>query len=249
LKILYDNQITTTTTITPSSEDSNFPFETALFDKRLTRFGRTLGIISENIVFYNSDGFAFDEVLIANNNFTDSATVTIQANASDSWGAPSVSQVLTKYNNDYYYYTFDSVQEYDYVRLLIADSTNTDDYLKLTKIYIGDSITMPGINPSVDLPITTNSKVYENETGQIYTDKRTQMYGATVKFPIITETQRQSIKTMFTRVDITEPFFLLIWEDDLDVEPPLYARLTNEPAFKKLDNLLWTLDFSFRECK
>lgn len=250
MKILYENQIVSgTTAITPSSENANHPFSTAFYDERMSRFGRFLGKSSENIVFYNSGGFDFDDVLLAANNMTSSATVTFQAHASDSWGAPSVSQVLTRQTNGYYYYNWSSTQSYDYCRLVVSDTTVTDAYIKISKLFIGDSITLPGIDPAADMPNISKSVVNQNDSGQVYTDRRGKLKAATVVFPTITEAQRQELITFDEVVDIVQPFYLLVFENDLDVIAPLYCRLLKPFSYKKLKYLEWTAEFSFMENK
>lgn len=250
MKVLYDNEIVEgTTTITPSSENSNFTFETAFFDKRMSRFGRFLGKTSENIVFYNSGGFTFDEVLIGASNLTSSATVTIQANASDVWTSPSVSQALTRLDNAYYYYNFSSVQSYDYVRLVVADSSNTESYIKISKVFVGNSLVLPGIAPTAELPTVSNSVTSQSISGQVFSDRRTQIKGANVQFPVISETERQNLKTFFLAVDKTEPFYLFIWESDLDIEPPLYVSLVSDLVIQKAKGISYTVSFEFIENK
>jgi len=249
MKVLYNNDITSSTTITPSTQNNNYPFETAFLDTRMSRFGRFTGKTSENIVFYNSGGFSFDEVLIAANNMTSSATVTVQANASDSWGAPSVSESMTRLVNGYWYYNFSSVQSYDYIRIVVADATVTESYIKIAKVFIGQSLTLPGIAPTAELPVISNSLVSQNESGQVFADKRTQLKGANVNFPVISETERQNLKTLFTSVDKTDPIYLFIWENDLDIEPPLYCTLTTDLEIKKANGISYSANFSFIENK
>lgn len=276
MKILYDN---IDATLTPSSENSNFLFDTAFDDNRLSRSGRFTGITSENLLWNNSSGIPFSEILVANNNFSAAATVKFQAHIENIWTDPYINVTLTRLNNGYYYYNFDPVpspatdnvymdgsddtyadedgnnySDYDkeyyiYCRILVTDPTNTETYLKVSKVFIGDSLTLPGIDPSCDLPIESNSIIDRNLTGQIFTDRRIQIKSGKFKFPVITETQRQELITMFETVDITDPFFLLIWESTLDVEPPLYAVLNSNLNIKKLQNLLYTVDFDFQEVK
>jgi hypothetical protein len=55
----------------------------------------------------------------------------------------------------------------------------------------------------------------------------------------------------FDYVDLTLPFLVLFWENDLDVEPPLYAQLTNSLEITKNNQagLTWTLTLEFEEVR
>ena len=277
MKILYVNAVEDLTPV-PSTENSNFKFTTAFDDTRLTRFGKFTGYTSENIKWGSTTpGIDVTDVLIANNNITSSGVVKFQANIIDDFTSPPIDVTLARQTNGYYYYNVGTITpdqdnryvdengdfyvdqsgnyyvdfdqaNYLYCRFVITDPTNTEP-VKLSKAFVGTSITMPGMTPTSELPINTTSVVNQTDSGQIYADKRTQIKGANVSFPVITESQRQDIITFFNTVDITDPFYLLIWESDLDVEPPLYATLTEPPKFKKLRELLWSLNFGFIENK
>jgi len=279
MKVLYENSIDSNTTITPSSEDSNFTFETAFNDKRLTRFGRFTGIASENIVFSKSAGFDLDSVIVANNNISSSATVKFQAHIENVWTSPYLDVTLSRLDNGYYYYEFSTTptppnenfyedlsgdtyadesgnnytdfsgSAYVYCRILITDPTSSESYIKLSKVYVGLNKSLPGIAPTAELPITSNSVVEQSLSGQVFSDKRTQLKGANVSFPVINETERQTLKTFFATVDKTEPFYLLVWENDLDIEPPLYCTLTSDLEIKKANGISYSADFSFIENK
>ena len=268
MKILYKNNILNKT-IEPSSELSNFPFGLAINDKRLSRFGKTsqndLTILISDIL-----GIAFTDVLVGNNNIV--GTVKIQAHIDDDFTTPQFEASLTSdginwsvanltptpiaselvdENGDYLvdesgdFITDYTLSDFKFIRLVV----NSDAPIEFNKLFVGESIIMPGISPDCTLPITSNSEVEVNESGQIFTDRRIQLKSAGVSFPAVTETQRKEIIEFFGIVDITEPFWLMIWEDSLDVEPVLYATLTDSPSFKKAKGLLYSLNFNFREVK
>ena len=276
MKIFYDNEVDNAT-VTPSSENSNFPF-TALLDNRLSRFGRFTGKDSEYLIFNNTTGITLKEILIADNNFTENAVVKFQAHIQNTWNNPYIDVTLTRLENGYYHYNFASVpapatnnfyadesgntysdeignnySDYDkeyyiYCRLLITDDTNTTP-LKISKIFIGDSLTMPGIDPSCDLSTKSNSVIERNLTGQIFTDKRIQLKSGKFKFPLISESQKNELKAFFAEVDITDPFFLMIWENELEKEPPFYAVLSDNLNLKKTDSNYYSTSFEFEEVK
>ncbi|MGD8305206.1 MAG: hypothetical protein PVF17_01005 [Ignavibacteria bacterium] len=251
MKILYDN-IAMNSTITSFSENPYYEWDTALNDTRLTRYGRTLGVDDEWLMFESASAVDVDWVYISNHNITSGATVKIQGNATDSWGSPSVDQAMSYDSTyDYWYYNFSSTESYKYWRIYIDDPTNTDGYIQIAYVFIGEGLTMPGINPEVSVPYTSNAEVTKTPSGQAYGDRRVRLKGGGVTFPTITETQRQSMLDFFDYVDLTLPFLVLFWENDLDVEPPLYAQLTNSLEITKNNQagLTWTLTLEFEEVR
>ena len=63
-----------------------------------------------------------------------------------------------------------------------------EEVLKIAKMFIGQSLTLPGIAPTIGLPITSNSVVNQSQSGQVFSDKRVQLKGARVEFPVLSET-------------------------------------------------------------
>lgn len=77
---------------------------------------------------------AVTAIVILDHNFTAAATVTLQANATDAWGAPSYSQAIT-YNADIMVMFLS--QTYQWWRLTIADTANPDGYVAIGEMYLG----------------------------------------------------------------------------------------------------------------
>ena len=92
MKILYDNLVEDST-ITFSTE--TYLYEAAnIVDINTLKTWRSTSTTA-SVVFELSSADELDTVGIKNHNFTSGATIKIQANATDSWGAPTFSQTLT----------------------------------------------------------------------------------------------------------------------------------------------------------
>ena len=247
MKILYDNLVNSAT-ISSTTENPDYLFSTALVDSRLSRVGRTLDITGQDVKFSLTTAVDVTYIAITAHNFTSSATVKLQANTSDSWTTPAFETTLT----DCGAWCVDSFtkQTYQYWRLFIDDDTNSDGYIEIGYVFLGEDLTMPGMNRAMIIPQKTNSASSKSTSGQLYGDKRLNYKAAEIKFDVIEEDERQLIKAFFNYVDIITPFVLLIWEDDLDVEEPIYCNLTEELSWNKLDinGLLWSLSMKFEEC-
>lgn len=247
MKILYNNLVNNAT-IDLTTENPDYLFSTALIDSRLSRVGRTIDVSDQDVKFTFTSAVDVTYIAITAHNFTSTATIKLQANSSDSWTTPAFETTLT----DCGVWCIDNFtkQTYKYWRLFIDDDTNPDGYIEIGYVFLGESLTMPGMNRASILPQKTNSVSSKSISGQLYGDKRLNYKAAEIKFDCIEESERQIIKTFFNYVDVIIPFVLLIWENDLDIEPPIYCNLTEELSWNKLDvnGLLWSLSMRFEEC-
>ncbi len=384
--LLYDN-IVLDSTISSSSEASDYVWDTALNDIRLTRTGRTTGITSEWLKF------AFDTVqnagyvALLNHNLSEDAVITLEGNNTDSWGSPSFSETFslsdvgnlynskrvdskvyqdvlnsfsgtsptdyvqngtkdyawftanpTNYQNGSIYETvaLDLVSEtmvkwsalgsvfiqfrdgidgtnwgawttaidatlserrdkvyrymqirvlftdsawadstsyfqlvsptnliqdtiiesfteeaYKYWRLTFVDAANTDGYIEVGNIFLGDSLVMPAMDVSKIVAKKTNSDFSKSPGGQLFSNPRVQLKYAEITFPDVKEDKKSEVEDFSDTVDIHTPFILLIWQNDLDIEEPIYCNLTESIAFNKslTDYVSWTFSMKFEECK
>lgn len=247
MRVLYNNYVKSAT-ISALTEYPGFDFDSALKDTRRSRIGRTLAVEDQTITFDLGSARAIDYIVIFNHNFTDSATVTIQANSSDLWTTPPVDQTLTV--ADVINYNFSSSQTYRYWRLTVDDDTNTDTYLEISKVYIGSYLQMPYMSRDMEIPTASTSDVQESVGLQAYGDSGVIYKYGTVNFPVIADADKILMETMFNTIDKYIPYVLLIWENDLTSQPPLYVRNTADFTFKRVADLSgkkWSLSFSFKE--
>ena len=154
-------------------------------------------------------------------------------------------------DNDVRIVTF-AKQGFVYWRLVIADAGNPDGYVQIGNVYLGESLTLPAMDPAAQVPYKSSSIASKNATGQLYGDKRIRIHGGTVNFPDIDDALKQEMEYMFDVVDITTPFILLIWENTLEYFPPLYCNLTKDLEYarvKDVQGVYWTVNLSFEECR
>ncbi len=72
---------------------------------------------------------------ILDHNLSSAAVITLMGNTSDAWGAPAYSQVVA-WNTEKIGYYLD--QTYQYWRLQISDQSNSDGYIEIGELYLGD---------------------------------------------------------------------------------------------------------------
>jgi hypothetical protein len=87
---------------------------------------------------------------------------------------------------------------------------------------------MPGMDTGQALPIKSNSQADKTFTGQLSADRRINYKAAKFVFTAMSQTDKNNIDQFFFYCDVVTPFLLLIWENDLSVEMPIYAALTKD---------------------
>jgi hypothetical protein len=248
MKILYENFVVGST-ITASTGVTGYSFTDALNDTRLSRVARTSGKTDEWIKFNLGSAKDISEVCLIDHNLSATATITLQANASDVWTSPSFELVLT---SDTVIYQNFPTETYQFWRLSIQDTSNTYSYLQFSFIFLGGALTMPGMETGQIIPLKSNSISSKSYSGQLYGDRNIILKSAKINFPIIEHSEKQAIDIFFNYVDVVKPFVLLIWEDDLNIESPIYCALTSGLEWSRVANsqgVLWSLSLSFEECR
>ena len=146
MRIAYDNLLDDGT-LTESSQNTAYPAENVQ-DQRLAKPWRTLVLTAVTCIVNLGSAKAIDTIAIIGHNLTTSATITVNANAADSWGSPSYTTSLTALDNMVLKY-LTTAQTYQYWRFNLDDSTNTNAYLSIGRLWLGAKL-------DID-PASTNS--------------------------------------------------------------------------------------------
>lgn len=185
---------------------------------------------------------------LAGHNFSADARIWIQGNHWNSWTGPPFEQALV-WDKDIILENF-AEKEYPFWRFVLDNSNNADDYIKLGLVYLGTYLTMPYIEPAVEMPRRTVSVKTKSGSGQVYGRKGYRYYSFTVVYPpFIDSDDRKEIDQMFAQVLNVDPLFVLLWENSLDVFPPLYCTFIEPelPWRKSDEGRYWGLSVSFEE--
>jgi hypothetical protein len=153
------------------------------------------------------DSFALLFDLIGGNKFSSSAVLTLQANASNSWAAPAVSQVLSI---DAVYgiatYFFASDQTYRYWRLKIVDPKNANLYVETSKIVLGKGIQLAHLPArGFQDKLTDASDVKETKYGHRYSDLYPMRRTLSFNYPGLSDTDAATLQLAFRRNGSSTP--------------------------------------------
>lgn len=196
----------TSAIITSSSAESALPLSN-LQERQKTTMLRFTGDTSEWIKM-NLAGTAVDMAYIFGHNLTASATVTIEGNASDSWGSPSYQQTMTRsllYNQ--YVHIPVSTQTFPWWRITFADASNPDGYIEIGVPWMGVKFEPDGGYKVNSRPmLITNGIVIISDGGQASGIYKPSINGFEFNFFIDGTAQRQAWDTFRINVQNVKPF-------------------------------------------
>ncbi len=164
------------TTVTASTSDPSFPSSNLKHPFRSKRW-RSTSASSQSVVFDMQTSEDIDSVVILWSkedgiNLSNTATIRIQANATNVWTSPTVNELLT-INNTYeiasHYFT--TAQSFRYWRVLIDDASNPDGYVELGMVWLGKGIAIENAQNGFEFSVVDRSKTITTEYGHSYTDE------------------------------------------------------------------------------
>ena len=242
--ILYDN-ILDSSDLTVPTENLYFSVDN-LKETRLSRFYKSIDLIS-NITIDAGSAKRINSFFIANHNFTNGATITLEGNATDSWGSPAFSKVLTWQDDIIYDYDIDIT--YQFYRLVFDDSSNPEQ-VKLGRIMMGVFLEMPPMTPNQTLNSNTTSEVQYNKTGQSFPKEGYTFDSFEINVITFDWIKKGEIKTMFKTSVMLKSVILVMWENEPDLQPPLYGDL-NQSQFSITKSMsgknIFNMTLNFRE--
>lgn len=204
MKFLTTNLVTQSQTVlTASNINSNFPVTNLQNYLRSKRVRTAIGTTTLTVVIDVGTTEPVDSVVMLwpkedGIRLTDSATVKIQANATNVWTAPSVDQTLT-INNDYSVasHFFSSDQNYRYWRIVITDATNPYDYIELGVCWVGKSLEVDNASNGFKWKDIDRSNTVSNDFGHRYTDEYPISSALEFQFENLTYTQIETLVQAF----------------------------------------------------
>lgn len=142
------------------------------------------------------------------------AVITIQANATNTWSSPSVSQVLT-IDNTYeiasHYFTTD--QSYRYWRVKIVDKANANLYVNVGVIVLGKSEAIDNPDNGFTFTISDTSRQYVTDFGNSYTDEYPTFAQLDIQHSLLDYTDAQVIESAYRLNGIRLPVFITLDAD------------------------------------
>lgn len=230
-KLLYTNKITSSATLTASSEATDYP-ATNVYEENYAVPWRSTGVTSENIVCDFGAATTVDCIALGNINFQSTATVKIQGHTADSWATPDVDETITVTHLDGYtrsiYHDLTTAYSKRYWRISIADAGNSDGFLEIGSWFLGESITLDdNYDSSNTKTLVRNNIVHLTEYSQTYVYDRDWQWNFQLNWTNATETTRDALRLLHQTVrGPYQPFYLVL--DDTSPADAYYVRLSSE---------------------
>lgn len=209
IKIVYLNLVDQdSTVITGSTEDPFYPASN-IKDPRTTKKYRSTGT-SANVVFDFVTTEAVDTIMVRGDaldgrGFT--GTLTIEANATDSWGAPSYSNTLT-FDDEHNigFLTLSSAESYRFWRI----SGSGSSFFELSNVCMGQAF-IPGRNMTTRFSYLERdlSSKTQNEYGQFFITEKNRRDEMNIEFKFLTKEQTDDFMTMFDAVGESKPIWVI----------------------------------------
>ena len=229
-RILYNMDTWDGATITGSSQANADLVPANVVHDHVSKMWRTTGKASENIVFDLGTATKITAFSMFTFNLTSGATVTLQANASNSWGSPSYSQALTIATDadgavlPRIVYFLD--QTYRYWRVLLADSGNTATYLQIGRIAAGEYYELTrNINQNFNITMYDPSEGDRVPGRQTFFRNRNRYRRATVKYNLQSQAQTDKLSAIMLKTGNSRPLVLALDPTDRPSKDSMYCYL------------------------
>ena len=215
-------------TLTASSASADWPVD-FLQNRWPTLVHRTTGVSSEWWKWDLGAAQTIKYFVFWNHNFTSGATLTLQANSEDSWGAPPYSASVTWRAEKLIHYPD---QSYKWWRLVVANAGNPDGYLKGGYAYLGSYFEPTYNYQGKHRELTDPSIISLSFDGQAAAAEKTKYTGLTYEFAAVTDSDRAVLETIWDTLGLSEHWFLI--EDSSKPENVLYVKNTSSWAFESI---------------
>ncbi len=230
-RILYNLDAWDAATITGSSQANTDLAAANVVHDHVSKPWRTTGKASENIVFDLGSAKQITMFSMFVFNLTSSATVTLQANASNSWGSPSYSQALTMATNAdseviqrlVYFLN----QTYRYWRVTFADAGNADSYLQIGRIAAGTYYeAVRNIGQSFSINMIDPSEGEKAPGRQTFFRARKRFRRANIAFQLQNQTQTDKLSAVMEKVGNSKPLVLSLDPTSRPTKDSMYCYLS-----------------------
>lgn len=187
---------------------------------------------------------------IFSTNITDSATVKIQGHTTADFSAPDVDITMTRVDEDLYY-TIAGFSSKQYWRFFIDDPTNTDEYVEMGRVWLGDTTTITkGASRNFTESISDTSNISVSRSGQVYGDIGYRYRSYSLTFPYWSDTMKTTVDTFVESVIGGKPFVAILDENNIDKIPFMYSILEPGIDYNHMIGFTkWNSNLTFREAK
>ena len=212
-RILYNADTCDAATVTANSEVTDLEGSNVVEDF-IGLPWRSTGDTAEWIKFDLGSATLITCIGIFKHNLTSGATVTLEANATDSWGSPSYSQALTLASDAdsvmFEHIVFCLSETYQWWRITFADASNPDGYIQIGRVYAGEFYEFTrNYNANVERSWFDPSEGDDTPGRQDYKRSRKRYRRYTLGVTLQDETQSEKLEAIFRKIGNEKPCVLM----------------------------------------
>jgi len=210
-------------TISSSSEASELPDDNAV-DDFVAKVWRTTADTGQWLKFNLGSAKKITMVAIFGHNLTSGATITLEANSSDSWETPAYTKALT-WNEKAIVEFLD--QTYQWWRITFEDEYNPAEYIEIGRICAGEYIEPDiNVNQEVQKKWVDPSVIQESAGRQGYAVDKEVYRIFDVIFSGVPRTQQDELIEMFMDVKNIYMVVFALDPDNYPEEDTIYCNMT-----------------------
>ena len=176
--------------------------------------------------------------VLGGTNLNSGDTITLEANTSNEWTTPAFTSSVGYYGQHSLLFLDET---YQYWRIVVS---STVDSLKIGHIFIGQYLQLPGIDPNFDMNYNRTDSLTMSVGMQPYGDIGYEHFNAKITFPFVMDRNlsagnltlptRHELLDMWNEVGGTTPCYLILWEMEMEIDPPIFGILNQSKlTFKK----------------
>ena len=245
---------------TYSTQETNFPATNLTEEKRRSKVWRStsdsaqwikwdLGISSTPKAFF---AVGRKSIPIA---LTTGATIKLQGNSTDSWGAPEYEETIAY--NENILQIIDTAGLHTsalrWWRLYIDDASNPNGYLELGFCYLGDALvtTQGQVQFPLGVTLIDNSNTVYSLSGASFSEPRPYTEALSLEWNYLNKTEKESIDSVFATVQTYSPFFIALDPSAvIGSDATIYSRyvkFASSPSFSYFRPGLFSCSMVLRE--
>lgn len=252
MRLLYDNVIDASGVVfTAGTYDASFPPANLANEHRNNPYRTGTGTAAEFVIIDLLTAKNVTACILLDHTLTAGDTsIRIQANATNSWGAPSFDQALTWASG-----TISQVfanQSFRYWRLIFTKS-NASEQRDIGRLFLGTYYQPPEDPSDVEAPEEDLSRKTRSDGGQLFTDAASSYRQKDLPFNGISTTQKDAFRTFHLAVKTHKSFFMQIDPNGSgEMVELLYGKLRSMMIFRNSGfhsdgALCWDTKLEFEE--
>ena len=233
MRIAYTNLVTAATAPTASTAEALFPI-TNVQNQRLASKWRSTTSTVANVVVDLGSAQAIDVVAVFGHNASVAGTtISIQANATDSWGSPSINTSLTIIAGAPILRYFTSAMTYRYWRFLTTETVAT--FIESGAYWLGTFTTIdPSSRVGYSVAKRRSDTVAYSRDHQKYATEGVGWREFRLQFPRTSGTALTNILSMFDAAGLHGSMIFSNFDDDRSytIIEPCYCSVVDELTFR-----------------